>query len=1010
MKDIQFDFEIERPVEWWCQAFSFDAKEFFSALGKTAVNIAMQDTKGATENALDMLKATGLEGQTAAALAWELINTSLHRSIYNLVVESADLLTNKGIDDAGIEELSETLSLAMQKKPVGINSDFFTNPKQIALLSAIEQPLTDWLLGLGLSQYEANSIYLRLKDSFPVTLHQQWLSDAATYGPIQDAVISPFLQATKVEREWSMYHSWLQEQANKPVFSEAFGLKQVYVPLRGYYEEKAEQSEDLEQNQNQNRKKKCVVNVDDEIFRWVENYKADDAIKVISGGPGSGKSSTAKILAAEISQKIPGIHVLFIPLHLFDIDDDLSTAIENFIKDDRFLSFNPLDGTNGQERILLIFDGLDELSMRGKAASDAAMAFVEEVIIKINRYNGQGHRRQAIITGRDVAVQSTKNKLRKCKQVLKLLPYFVDEEFYGDYHDPNSLLEVDQRNIWWEKYAKAKGLDYKELPEKLDKNSLTPITQEPLLNYLVALAFEGGRITFDENITLNVIYADLLKAVHKRKWEKETHPGTLDLTQDSFERVLEEIALAVWHGHGRTATFSSIQLACEKANLSSQLGEFKEDAKKGVSKLLTAFYFRESEQHVSNENTFEFTHKSFGEYLIGRKIARTFTQIHKHLQSYYQEPMSFPFNEETALTNWLELCGPAKVDRYIFEFLVNEIRDHKDFEPDWQKTAHQLIKRSVEKTWPIEKITGLNFHEMKSYIHNANSTLMNIHFACAQRTKVRSEFNSKKDNNLLLEWVTASLPRVGGSQNSKAISYMSFPNCNFPLVNFNFLHIEDVSFLEGNVSFSTCVHSSFSHSDFSKVGFFNAVVRSTYFYDCEFINTHFQSSTFNLGQFKKTALDEANLNRVTLVSIQFTDCSAIKATFDGALLRRAVFKNCQLMEAEFTQSIQNGASYINSDLSNSVFSGSTLSQVTFSNVNLSGVEFGNIDIVIEDKDKDKDEDEDEDGIYKVEQAVFQGVEFVDVTIDENTRFSEEQLELLPNYLKEKYLSFRNKSE
>ncbi|MEZ8011502.1 pentapeptide repeat-containing protein [Vibrio sp. FF59] len=995
MKDIQFDFEIERPVEWWCQAFSFDAKEFFSALGKTAVNIAMQDTKGATENALDMLKATGLEGQTAGVLAWELINTSLHRSIYNLVVESANLLPNKGIDDAGIEELSETLSLAMQKKPVGINSDFFTNPKQIALLSAIEQPLTDWLLGLGLSQYEASSIYLRLKDCFPVTLHQQWLSDAATYNPIQDAVTSPFLQATKIEREWSMYHSWLQEQANKPVFSEAFGLKQVYVPLRGYYEEKAEQSDELEQSQN--RKKKCVVNVDEEIFRWVENYQADDAIKVISGGPGSGKSSTAKILAAEISKKISGVHVLFVPLHLFDIDDDLSTAIESFIRDDRFLSSNPLDGTHGQERILLIFDGLDELSMRGKAASDAAMAFVEEVIIKINRYNGQGHRRQAIITGRDVAVQSTKTKLRKCKQVLKLLPYYVDERFYDEYEDPNSLLKIDQRNIWWEKYARAKGLDYKELPEKLNKDNLTPITQEPLLNYLVALAFEGGRITFDENITLNVIYADLLKAVHKRKWEKEIHPGTLDLTQSSFELVLEEIALAVWHGHGRTATLSSIQLACEKANLSSQLGEFKEDAKKGVSKLLTAFYFRESEQHVSNENTFEFTHKSFGEYLIGRKIARKFTQIHKHLQSYYQDPTSFPFNEEAALTSWLELCGPAKVDRYIFDFLVNEIRDHKDFKPEWQKTAQQLIKRSITQDWPIEKILGLNFHEMKAYIQNANATLMNVHFACAQRTEISSEFETDADNNLLRDWVVAFLPRVGGHQSSKSFSYMSFPHCSFPLINFNFLQISNVNFHGGNISFGSHLHSMFTGSNFSYAGCINTAIRSTVFEDCNLDNSHFPNSMFNGGKFHNSTLNEASFDRTVLRSVRFKVCSALNATFEASSLQGVTFDDCKLSEAEFIDSRQSSVKYINSDLSKSSFSGSRLSQVIFSNVDLSGVNFSECIT-----------NEDEDEPTHVEGAVLQGVEFTNVTIDEKTRFSEEQIELLPNDLKEQYLSFHKK--
>src|SRR4028119_960851 len=114
------------------------------------------------------------------------------------------------------------------------------------------------------------------------------------------------------------------------MFLEAFSLKQVYVPLRAYYEREVElqPEQKLERGIAEGtRYQGVVVDLNSELEAWLHEAKPDDAIRLISGGPGSGKSSFAKIFAAQQAEK-GEIPVLLIPLHLFTPSDDLVKAVE----------------------------------------------------------------------------------------------------------------------------------------------------------------------------------------------------------------------------------------------------------------------------------------------------------------------------------------------------------------------------------------------------------------------------------------------------------------------------------------------------------------------------------------------------------------------------------------------------------------------------------------------------------------------------------------------------------
>jgi len=191
---------------------------------------------------------------------------------------------------------------------------------------------------------------------------------------------------------------------------------------------------------------RVVTDLEEELIQWYQKAEKNDALRVIRGGPGYGKSSFLKIFAEKISAT--GEHVLFIPLHRFEVKDDLTEAVRNFARYDKFISGDPFD----EERLLIIFDGLDEISMQGKVLAEVASQFVREVDRKLTNYNSVKTQVMIIISGRDVIVQQHEAEFRKDRQVLRLLPYYLSQEDKEGLTAKRNLLKIDQRDTWWGKF------------------------------------------------------------------------------------------------------------------------------------------------------------------------------------------------------------------------------------------------------------------------------------------------------------------------------------------------------------------------------------------------------------------------------------------------------------------------------------------------------------------------------------------------------------------------------
>jgi DNA replication protein DnaC len=659
---------IKKPVSVLQQSINVNGRDFFKALGKAGVDIAFGKWDSLAGDGVDVLGSLGL-GAGTSETAWLLVYRSLFRAMEKLVKEKTELES----ENFNVKDLRTQVNEILANSSLLINTDFFKHPKRAEIIETIKSPFSDWLVSSGLSKADSDAISQRLPTYFAEALQDEWISSRQDYAILKESLDTPFTQANEREQAWSRYSAWLQKQVEEPMFLEAFSLKQVFVPLRAYYRRKLETSKykDLEETDLDSKNfERIVIDLETELENWLKKADKNDAIRLISGGPGSGKSSLTKMFAAKLAEQ-GNIPILFIPLHHFEPSDDLIEAVGKFVNLDNFLPYNPLDSEYREDRLLIIFDGLDELAMRGKIGEKAAQDFVREVQRKVERFNQLKISVQVLISGREVVVQANEIDFRKEGQILHVLPYFLSEHERKHYIDPQNLLEQDQRQLWWQFYGKASGKNYQGLPPELDQGNLTEITAQPLLNYLVALSVQRGKLKFTEETNLNTVYDDLLKAVYERGWENYKHKAIQGIEEKEFVRILEEIALAAWHGKGRTTTVKEIENHCNNSGLKSILTRFQqgfeEDSKASVTRLLTAFYFRQSGNDNAGDRTFEFTHKSFGEYLIARRIVREVQLIHKKLEARKNDPDE-GYDERQALERWVLLCGSTRMDEYVFDF------------------------------------------------------------------------------------------------------------------------------------------------------------------------------------------------------------------------------------------------------------------------------------------------------------------------------------------------------
>ncbi|MDJ0732963.1 MAG: pentapeptide repeat-containing protein [Nostocaceae cyanobacterium] len=908
--------KVEKPTSALQKQIKVKPKELFTSLSKAAINGAFLKWDDLAENGVEILSSLGLDSKPGE-IAGLLIIRSLMQGMQNLLDENKELLVRK---PDNLQDLYKQLNSTLKNEELLIDDDFFKRPTDLPIVKAAQDGFCKWLENFVEREVEARSISNRLTAYFVNALNSQWIENNEDYAVIKEVLDTPFTQANKVEQGWLRYQAWLQKRIAEPMFLEAFSLKDIYIPLRAYYENETDFSpkQRLDSGINDGKNyQRVVIELKQELENWLQQANPDDAIRLISGGPGSGKSSFTKIFAAQLAKVniIRDIRVIHIPLHLFNLTGDITKSVGEFVQFDGFLPYNPLDLNNGESRLLIIFDGLDELSMQGKIAEQAAKEFVEEVRIKVTQFNHDKTRcLQVLITGREIVVQANRSKFRKPRQILHILPYFLKKEQIesGNYVDEQKLLEIDQRQIWWKSYGEVKGRNYEGLPKNLDIENLREITAQPLLNYLVALSFERSKIKFTEDSNLNEIYADLLDAVYERGYEKHGYRLTEGIAKEEFIGVLEEIALACWHGDGRTTTVKEIENHCDNSGMRGILNRFQEsfneDSKASITRLLTAFYFRESGGFRQSEKTFEFTHKSFGEYLAAKRIVQGLQLIHEDLEERKQN-FRKGCDERTALVNWATLCGASAMDKYLFRFICDQMRIIHAQNPsqvaNWQKTLCRLIEFMLADGMPMEGLKERpNFHEEMRQARNAEEAIIAVLNACARVTQEISniKWHSHQAFGALISRLQSQ--RIG-EENTLVFDCLSFLNlegCILDIKDLYRANLSHTNLQNVKLNLANLIEANLYEAELNLANLEGADLRGANLFGANLLGAYlFGANLFGANLFganlERADLEGANLQGAILERANLERANLGRANLEGAILYEANLERANLERA-----------------------------------------------------------------------------------------------------------------
>jgi ATPase family associated with various cellular activities (AAA) len=406
-----------------------------------------------------------------------------------------------------IESVISRAELIANQQEVMLDSSHLDNPASFPLFQDAERSVYHSLKPFQPKDSEKNVAALFRKFASE-GIHRIRIRDPEYYSPVIEALTGPDARADARSRAWEQYRSLLIKRfEEEPLFDEdpisGVTIGQVYQPLRGWWnedeEEQALNSDQAKRSKDQPFKIHQHFGMLDKLIQfWLVANDETDRIRLVSGGPGSGKSTYAKWLAASLAPELSW-RVVFVPLQRLKGTGPLEARIDEYFRLQLDEPFNaettPLStlGRDGHPDWVIIFDGLDELAKAGPGSESAAQDFASALADWRGRVGSIPVR--FIVLGRAPSMQEARKRLGLGGQgtlyVADMISSPKEQTTLNEkivIHDPDKIIALDQRLEFWAKWAAAKGLS-PHAPEAMTTQALSDLTKEPLLAYL--LIFSG---------------------------------------------------------------------------------------------------------------------------------------------------------------------------------------------------------------------------------------------------------------------------------------------------------------------------------------------------------------------------------------------------------------------------------------------------------------------------------------------------------------------------------------
>ena len=457
-----------------------------------------------------------------------------------------------------------------------------------------------------------------------------------------DTNTSELGERTKI---WHDYTDFLTDQIERePIFGQDRGgltLKDVFVPLRCFWTERVRDKSVPARDDHEPKSKRVhrIRWLNNELRDWALSPDKNDNLRVVTGGPGSGKSSSGLILARDLARS-GMVNIYLIRLQRLDISQSIQDIVEQFTQG-RVHDPNPFEWLKYEFKpLILIFDGLDEVAPPEAGSAEATRTFLSQLREELRRRNERALSIKAIALGRPEAAERAARDMRlDPQQLLHVLPLidlsddhtaFVldsDRDYYKhiltdeEFEDPEQIMAKDHRLDFWP-LSRSAGNCPETPPDGLLGDELKDLTQEPLLFYLLIYSGLAGENWQKAAQNRNLIYEEIFKRVHERDLARpegvSTSLGSGDKERrDNFFTLMECLGLAAWRNGGRSGTETDFEALREKYASPKQQDKFNNIPAANLKNVALQFFTRPSEIAPGE---FGFVHKSFGEYLTARAL------------------------------------------------------------------------------------------------------------------------------------------------------------------------------------------------------------------------------------------------------------------------------------------------------------------------------------------------------------------------------------------------------
>jgi len=451
-----------------------------------------------------------------------------------------------------------------------------------------------------ITQRIARSTYRYLKRAF-VENREKMPKLAALYGQQWQA---------ELERDTSL-DNYLKEIAKCPeekVFDEEFSFKDIYVPL---------QVQSVDDGEIQD--KETPKNIETWAINLLLNDQKKKEVLFIQGRPGGGKSVFCRFFADKVRRELYPIYTPIL-IKLKDIEDfanNFDQTLTNVIDQDFVTDRGWL--TDRNTRFLFLLDGFDELVLtRGKGNS--VKDFLDQVArFQENCGNHSERQHRVLITGRPLALFGFERLMPTNLQWVNIA--LMDDK-----------IQAQWRSNWGKLVGETEAQAFQVfLTDKNCPEQVQELAREPLLLYLLAAMHRDKHLDLetlrsgDGDLVKVKIYRAVIAWVLTKQREKRLNFDLTGCDTEDLRSILAETGLCITQTGTEQALVSMIEkrLVDRGHEAAKQLiDEAKKNQEKDPLKnALAAFYLKAA---TGQDNSVEFFHKSFGEFLMAERLAESF--------------------------------------------------------------------------------------------------------------------------------------------------------------------------------------------------------------------------------------------------------------------------------------------------------------------------------------------------------------------------------------------------